>query len=645
MTLTLTVGKKVGGGFLLVALVAMLLGLLNIFFLSDISNSMRGYMRWGDIDMVMNESVTQNALFLNHAMVSVRLRGEESDFTHQKEAFATMREGLAAWRAMLEGRPALLAAADSVGKDIDKMENAAARFTVAASHSRDVLAQWDKLVDNSLAFLLHTMETVIDPAKEQAENQANIFEMVRWGAVDMVMNEAVIAHVLALKTESHDLAADPSDENRAAYAAALESARNGLAEWRETLTGLDAMQQAADHIQADLDRYAALGEAFTASTQEMETLGAQMETAEHTLRQTLNEIMERVIDPAKDAAANHASRTETRASLLTLLAIVMVLILATAIGYAITRTITRPLQAGVQFAESMAEGDLTAELKVSNSDETGRLAVELRRMRDKMRDVLSKVHLSSEEVSNGSHELSAASEEIAKNATEQAASVEEVSASMEQMAGAIRSNASSANETMELAGRTADKANDGGEAVRSTVEAMRQIADKIAIVEEIARQTNLLALNAAIEAARAGEMGKGFAVVAAEVRQLAERSGKAAQEIGTLSASSVAVAERAGSLLGEMVPDIKKTSEMIQEIAAANNELSGSANQITSAVTQLDKGVQSNAAAAEEMASTCRTLTQASEDLTQHVDYFCTDCEWDSNTMKALPPGAAGMKG
>jgi methyl-accepting chemotaxis protein len=193
---------------------------------------------------------------------------------------------------------------------------------------------------------------------------------------------------------------------------------------------------------------------------------------------------------------------------------------------------------------------------------------------------------------------------------------------MDTMAEALKVNAKSARETDEIAGRTAQRAEKGGAAVKQTVTAMRDIAEKISIIEEIARQTNLLALNAAIEAARAGEHGKGFAVVAAEVRKLAERSGTAAQEISVLSQNSVDVAENAGNLLGEMVPDIRHTSEMIREIAAANDELSSNADQISMAVNQLDQVVQANAASAEEMSSSSEEFSGQAAQLIETVGYF-----------------------
>ncbi|WP_235264124.1 methyl-accepting chemotaxis protein, partial [Geoalkalibacter ferrihydriticus] len=207
----------------------------------------------------------------------------------------------------------------------------------------------------------------------------------------------------------------------------------------------------------------------------------------------------------------------------------------------------------------------------------------------------------------------------------QAAAAEEASSSMEQMAANIRQNADNAMQTEKIAAKSAQDARQGGEAVGKTVTAMKQIADKISIVEEIARQTNLLALNAAIEAARAGEHGKGFAVVAAEVRKLAERSQTAAAEISDLSGSSVEIAEQAGKMLTQMVPDIQKTAELVQEIAAASKEQDAGAEQVNKAIQQLDQVIQQNASASEEMASTSEELSSQAEQLQQAIAYFKVD--------------------
>ena len=295
------------------------------------------------------------------------------------------------------------------------------------------------------------------------------------------------------------------------------------------------------------------------------------------------------------------------------------------IGRYLARAISAPIIAGVRFAESVAEGDLSQQMSSHSKDETGQLAEALNAMVAKLCTVVDEVRGASDQVASGSQQLSGSSQQMSEGATEQAAAAEEASSSMEQMAANIRQNADNARQTETIAAKSAADAGKGGETVAETVRAMKQIADKISIVEEIARQTNLLALNAAIEAARAGEAGKGFAVVAAEVRKLAERSQVAAAEISELSGSSVAVAEEAGALLGRMVPDIRRTAELIQEIAAASREQDAGAEQVNKAIQQLDHVIQQNASASEEMASTSEELHSQSERLRQTIGFFRTD--------------------
>ncbi len=297
-------------------------------------------------------------------------------------------------------------------------------------------------------------------------------------------------------------------------------------------------------------------------------------------------------------------------------------VLAVLLGIIMARMITRPVLHGVSAAEGLAAGDLNQRIDLDQKDEIGALAAALRHMIAKLREVVGQVQSGAENVASGSEELSATTQSLSQGATEQAASVEEISSSMEQMAANIRQNAENAKQTEQIALKTAEDAQSGGDAVAQTVTAMKQIAEKIGIIEEIARQTNLLALNAAIEAARAGEHGKGFAVVAAEVRKLAERSGNAAGEISELSSSSVEIAEKAGDLLARIVPDIRRTAELIQEITASSVEQNAGAEQVNRAIQQLDQVVQQNASASEEMASTAEELSGQALQLQETVSYF-----------------------
>jgi methyl-accepting chemotaxis protein len=271
-------------------------------------------------------------------------------------------------------------------------------------------------------------------------------------------------------------------------------------------------------------------------------------------------------------------------------------------------------------AQEIAGGNLLVDIQArSGQDELMRA---LAAMVAQLSEVVSEVKGASDNVAQGSMEMSAGSENMSQGASEQASAAEEASSSMEQMSANIRQNADNALQTEKIAVKSAADAIEGGKAVAQTVLAMKEIAGKINIIEEIARQTNMLALNAAIEAARAGEHGKGFAVVASEVRKLAERSQAAAGEISKLSVSSVDVAERAGEMLAQLVPDIQKTAELVQEISASSKEQDTGASQINKAIQQLDQVIQQNAGAAEEMSSTAEELSSQAEQLQSTIAFF-----------------------
>ncbi len=280
-------------------------------------------------------------------------------------------------------------------------------------------------------------------------------------------------------------------------------------------------------------------------------------------------------------------------------------LVATLLGIAtvtwVARSIRRKLQIAVDLAERVAKGDLEARATAGGNDEINDLLSSLNTMSANLRRIVGEVMTTATSVAKSSQELSTSAEQLSLGSTEQAASTEEASASMEEMAANVKQTADNASVTEQMATRSANDAEVSGVAVSKAVDAMQTIAAKINIVQEIARQTDLLALNAAVEAARAGEHGRGFAVVASEVRKLAERSQAAAAEIGALSGETVRVAQEAGEMLTRLVPDIRKTAELVEEITAACREQDVGTSQINQAINQLDKVTQQNASASEQV--------------------------------------------
>ncbi len=285
-------------------------------------------------------------------------------------------------------------------------------------------------------------------------------------------------------------------------------------------------------------------------------------------------------------------------------------------------------------AEEISSGNLTVDIRERSAQD--KLMQALSAMVSGLTQTVSDIRSIAGEVASASQSISTASVQVSKGASAQAAAAEEASSSMEEMVSNIKQNADNAQQTDKIANKSAKDAQESGKSVLEAVAAMKEIANKISIIEEIARQTNLLALNAAIEAARAGEHGKGFAVVAAEVRKLAERSQKAAGEINQLSATTLKVSEKSGEMLEKLVPDIQRTAELVQEITAASKEQDTGAEQINKALQQLEQVIQQNASAAEEMASTTEELTGQSDQLVSALSFFHTGDEESGRGHRAV---------
>jgi methyl-accepting chemotaxis protein len=454
-----------------------------------------------------------------------------------------------------------------------------------------------------------------------------------------------------------------------------------LDKWTEQKQALDESLAALDKlVQSDGDRDIVRSMRADSTTYEEgfhKVLAAMREGKVKTPQEAnaaiadVKDEIRRLESTASDFAMKHANAMQALDTVVTTsvkrtLAIMFVvmaaaLVLTAVAGVVITRSITNPLAAAVKVAEQVAEGDLEARIDARGADETAQLlramqamVASLKKMvaaataiaggdltvkvtpqseRDALgnalTDMVSRLTATMSEIRSGaaglssaSSQVSATSQTLSQGTSEQAASVEETTSSLEQMSASIRQNAENSRQTEQLAVSGSKEAEESGRTVKQTVVAMKNIAEKVSIIEEIAYQTNLLALNAAIEAARAGEHGRGFAVVATEVRKLAERSQSAAKEISGLAASSVGIAERSGQLLDELVPRIRKTADLVQEVSAASAEQSSGVAQINRAMSQVDQVTQRNASAAEELASTAEEMAAQAEALQQLVSHF-----------------------
>jgi methyl-accepting chemotaxis protein len=321
-------------------------------------------------------------------------------------------------------------------------------------------------------------------------------------------------------------------------------------------------------------------------------------------------------------ATDHSNATHEAARGWILFAMAGYFVIGLLLSLIVARVIARPLNNALRVADRIAEGDLTVRITSETEDETGRLLAAMQRMVQKLAQVIGEVREGAGALASASSQVSSSSQSLAQGTSEQASNVEETTSGLEQMTATITQNRERSQQMERMAVQGARDAEESGLAVKETVEAMTSIAEKISIIEEIAYQTNLLALNAAIEAARAGEHGKGFAVVATEVRKLAERSRTAAREISGLASSSVKVATRSGHLLVELVPSIRRTADLVQEVVSASAEQASGVAQINKAMLHVDQVTQRNASASEELASTAEELSAQAEALSQLVSFF-----------------------
>ncbi len=510
--------------------------------------------------------------------------------------------------------PADIKKLDEVIESTRKYEEGVRTYIALDQESTVVFGEWKKVQIGVDEVVKEIKLNTVKKARERALAAGRQAEVKELDLIVEKLNENISINYLYARIAALYYLWHPNEENYAGLQKKMEILKQGTSEWMILVEDYPELIAAGEEIQSNFKAYADGGE-------RLYNVKKQQAVAQHEMGLNAKNVEEKCAD-LRDSFREEMIKSQASSSRMIVVVCVLVMLIGSLAAMLITLSITRAMRKGVDFATLLADGDLNATLDIDQKDEIGQLAAALNLVSQNLRQIVSDVKSAAANVTAGSEQLSSASEEMSQGAAEQASSAEEASSAMEEMAANIRQNSDNAMQTDKIAGKSASDADDGGRAVVEAVDAMQVIAEKIAIIEEIARQTDLLALNAAIEAARAGEHGKGFAVVAAAVRRLAERSAQAAGEISDLSTSTVDKAGNAGQIINAMVPDIRKTAQLVQEVAAASNEQMSGAEQVNTAIQQLNQVAQQNASTAEEMSSTAEELSSQAIQLQEAINFF-----------------------
>jgi methyl-accepting chemotaxis protein len=677
----ITLGKKIGLGFGSLILITTLLGTVALVSMSLVTRQSRTlstqFVPEGQIAGEFNSALGTAQL----AARSYALTADDKYLEAAHKAFAEVHVHLAAAQKLSDENADLVKLKEYLGQLTPTLKEYEQLVDATDLKNKDITASRDRLVEAVAGFKANLGKLIQDQSEKQTKEIETSAEAAKLkerahelGLMNQIRNEVDEARVAVFRSQA---VRDPQLIEEALKG--FETT-DGKFEQLFSLVTAPAEIEELKEVQKDAHVYRDNMKELMADYLAVTELTKRRTETSEKLNQMAVEVQQMGATSTKDAAGE-STRKLAAASTTSVIGLVAAIIVGLVLAVYITRSITRPVAEVVGVLKSVAKGDLTQQVEVKSRDEIGQMAgalngmvanlrdtagvaekvslgdltvevkplsdkdalgIALKNMVEKLRNVVSETVGAANNVAQGSEQMSATAQQLSQGASEQAASAEETTSSMEEMTSSIQQNADNAKQTDKLASKAAEDAKASGDAVAQTVTAMKEIAEKINIIEEIARQTDLLALNAAVEAARAGEHGKGFAVVASEVRKLAERSQGAAAEITRLATSGVGVAQGAGEMLTKLVPDIRKTAELVQEINAASAEQNTGAAQVNKAIQQLDQVIQQNASASEEMASTAEELSSQAEQLQQSISYFKMD---DAAHKRGPAPVAATHSG
>ncbi|MCB2195233.1 MAG: chemotaxis protein [Bacteroidetes bacterium] len=650
------IGQKLAIGFGLLIIISAALGTIAVVNMSNISTKSTYLAEEYVPEVEVSNNVERHSLLTMFNMRGYGYTEEEQFLESGREELQLVKDYLKDAQELAQNSSQLVklqSAVDEVSDAVNKYEELVNR-TVALNKK---LEEDRTLMDENASIFIKNCASYLDSQNEsfnrEAQSNASAKALqernskITW--INDIIDKGNAVRVANFKGQA---TRDPVGYKQAIDNFSIEAELSNL----RSVTRLAADKEALNNVENSADEYLQSMKDFLKNWEEREAVAADRVVQANIVldgsKNTALAGVEHTSEIAQEAVALLGS-----SSTVMIVGLVIALIIGVILAYIITQSITNGIKKGVGFATVVSEGDLTVNIEseyLNRNDEIGALGKALQAMVEKLRDIVVNIISGAENIASASQQMSSTSQQMSQGANEQASSAEEVSSSMEEMVSNIQQNTDNAQSTEKIAVKATDGIKQGNESTKISVDSMKQIAEKITIVNDIAFQTNILALNAAVEAARAGEHGKGFAVVAAEVRKLAERSKIAADEIDELSKNGVAISEKAGQQLEEIVPEIEKTAKLVQEIAAASIEQNSGADQVNNAIQQLNQVTQQNAAASEEMATSSEELSSQADQLKELISYFKVDSQrkvksieqklHSDNTKKKEKPAVAHME-